>query len=107
MLKKIASLMLLAIFFLNAFAIAQTTYVTKSGYFAAVTEKDFDKAVEYVAQRDNEALGQLMKTKRVFPLKGNMEVYLEECGIFSGKVKIRPKGLNIEVWTFHEAISEK
>jgi hypothetical protein len=49
--------------------------------------------------------GQLMKTKRVFPLKGGIKVYLVKGGIFSGKIKIRPAGSTVELWTFREAIS--
>lgn len=103
--KKL-TLIILSVMIMNvSFALAQDVCVTKSGYFAAVTKQDFAKAVEYFVQKDEEALNKLMKTKRVFPLKGGIKVYVVKGGIFSGKVKIRPAGSTVEIWTFREAIS--
>lgn len=39
----------------------------------------------------------------VFPLKGGMTVYLEKS-TWGGKVKIRPEGSTISIWTVMEAI---
>jgi hypothetical protein len=103
--KKI-NLIFLIVMILNVnFALAQDVCVTKPGYFAAVTKQDFEKAVEYFVQKDEDALNKLMKTKMVFPLKGGIKVYVVKGGVFSGKIKIRPAGSTVEIWTFREAIS--
>jgi len=103
--RKLILIILLTLSFSSTLSFAQDAYVTKPGYFAAVNKQDFEKAVEYFVQKDEEALNKIMKTKRVFPLKGGIKVYLVKGGIFSGKIKIRPAGSTVELWTFREAIS--
>ena len=71
-----------------------------------MSEKLLDKAIEYAAVKDYTALQKLMDTKMVFMLKGGLNVYIEDTKIFSGKVKIRPVGQTIEVWTLIEAVGK-
>jgi hypothetical protein len=41
----------------------------------------------------------------VFELKEGLKVYVVDTKLFSGKVKIRPVGETVEVWTVLEAVS--
>lgn len=78
---------------------------TKADFLAGVTEADFDRAVKYLTQGDAEALQTLLDSGRVIVMKPNIEVFLEDTKIFSGKVKIRPKGVaGLTLWTFTEAV---
>lgn len=87
-------------------AIPQTIYITKS-YFASPYEDVLDKAVQYAVAHDEAALKKLMQQGTLFILKPGLEVYLVESRIFSGKVKIRPRGQTFELWTVSEAITSK
>jgi antitoxin component YwqK of YwqJK toxin-antitoxin module len=80
--------------------------ITKDGYLAAMSETLLDKATRIVDENDHEALQKLMDSKQVIMLKEGLEVYVVEEKMFSGKVKIRPKGEILEVWTVKEAISK-
>ena len=79
----------LFIFISNTCVLAQNTRITKSGYLASVSEELLDKAIEYAVAKDNVALQKLMDSKMV-----------------SGKVKIRPAGQTVEVWTLIEAVGK-
>jgi hypothetical protein len=107
MLKRISILIILVsllILFCSNFALAQDMRTTKSGYLASVSEKLLDKAVDYAVAKDYAALQKLMDTNLVFMLKGGLKVYIVDTKIFSGKVKIRPAGETVEVWTLIEAV---
>jgi len=54
----------------------------------------------------NVALQKLMDSNMVFMLKGGLKVYIVDTKIFSGKVKIRPAGQTVEVWTLIEAVGK-
>ncbi len=106
--RQITKLLLLTIFLFAFYnlAMAQTVRTTKSGYLASVSEKLLDKAIEYSVAKDHVALQKLINTKLVFPLKAGLNVYIVDTKIFSGKVKIRPVGQTVEVWTVSEAIQD-
>ena len=104
--RTLALLIVVVAMFSVAVAYGQTTYVTKSGYLAAITEDALDKAIEYIVQKDNAALQQLMSTGMVFQLKAGIPVHVVDTKMFSGKVKIRPRGSTAEVWTLIEAIQK-
>lgn len=93
------------LFVLLSGAFAQTVCVTKGEYLASVSEELFDKAVSYSVQKDYVALQELLDSKLVFILKSGISVYIEDTKIFSGKVKIRPKGSTTTVWTNTEAVN--
>ena len=96
----------LFIFISSTCVLAQNTRITKSGYLASVSEELLDKAIEYAVAKDNVALQKLMDSKMVFMLKGGLKVYIVDTKIFSGKVKIRPAGQTVEVWTLIEAVGK-
>ena len=101
--------LLLSIFILTI--LSSTSYcknirVTKSGYLASLSEKILDKAVDYAVAKDNIALQKLIDSKLVFLLKSNLKVYIVDTKLFSGKIKIRPVGETIEVWTVTEAVTK-
>lgn len=81
--------------------------ITVGGYFASPSEELFDKAMTYTVQRDEVALSRLMATGLVIPLKADMPVETTDARIFSGKVKIRPRGQTIELWTVYEAVKDE
>lgn len=91
-------------FICSSTVLAQDTRVTKSGYLASVSEEYLDKAIDYVVAKDHAALQKLMDANLVFMLKGGLRVYIVDTKIFSGKVKIRPAGETIEIWTLIEAV---
>jgi hypothetical protein len=79
-------------------------YVTEGGYVAALEEDLLDEAMFWAglgSEKDFERF--LNSSPLVFPLKGGVRVYLEGYS-YCGKVKIRPEGSQISVWTIREAI---
>ena len=84
-----------------AFAGPKTTV---EGYLASPSLELLEKAFSYMTQKDEEALKKLVATGLVFPLKGGLQVEIVDTKIFSGLVKIRPRGQTIEIWTNSEAI---
>ena len=79
-------------------------YVTESGYLAAVEEALLDRAIFWAGMGDEEEFMRFIgSTDLVFPLKAGLRVFVEKFS-FSGKVRIRPEGSNISVWTIREAI---
>ncbi len=107
MFKKIIIMVTVIFLFIvigNNCVLAQDTRSTISGYLASPDEKLLDKAIQYVAAKDHVALQKIMDTKLVFMLKGGLKVYIVDTKIFSGKVKIRPVGETIELWTAIEAV---
>jgi hypothetical protein len=81
--------------------------VTKSGYPAAMTESDLDKAIDCAVANDKVALAKLIESGRAIILRAGVVVYNEETKLFKGKVKIRPKGETFSLWTVIEAINCK
>jgi hypothetical protein len=80
------------------------SYVTESGYLAAVEEELLDRAIFWAGMgNEDEFMRFIASTDLVFPLKGGLRVFVEKFS-FSGKVKIRPEGSDIAVWTIREAI---
>lgn len=79
-------------------------YVTERGYVAAVEEALLDEAIFWAgvgSEKEFEAF--ILSSPLVFPLKGGIRVYLEAFS-YCGKVKIRPAGSTVSVWTVREAI---
>lgn len=79
-------------------------YVTERGYVAAFEEDLLDEAMFWAgvgSEKDFERF--LNSSPLVFPLKGGVRVYLEGYS-YCGKVKIRPEGSQMSVWTIREAI---
>jgi hypothetical protein len=77
---------------------------TLRGYMASTSKELLQKATQYCVQKDDAALKELMDTGLVFWLKPDVEVEVMETKLFSGLVKIRPRGSTLEVWTHIEAI---
>lgn len=102
------TIVLISVFVLicSSLAIAQSTRTTKAGCWASVSEELLDKAMDYAVAKDYVALQKLLDSKLVFELKAGLEVYVVDTKFFSGKVKIRPVGETVEVWTVLEAVSK-
>lgn len=104
---KLKFFVIFTVLLISASTLAGTTvYTTKSGYLASISEKMLDKAIDYSVAGDTAALQKLMDAKLVFVMKGGLRVYLEDLKMFAGKVKIRPVGETVEVWTVYEAINK-
>jgi hypothetical protein len=79
-------------------------YITEDGYVAATEEDLLDRAIFWAGMGNEKEFERFVgSSPLVFPLKGGMRVHLEGYS-FCGKVKIRPEGSQITVWTIREAI---
>ena len=76
--------------------------ITKGDDFAAITEDVYDRLMKLVEAKDRTAVDQLMKSGYVIVLKKGLEVQIMEHSW--GKIRIRLKGTNTEVWTAIEAV---
>ena len=87
-------------------AAGEAPCLTQSGFFAAMSETHFDALTRYLAQGDLDAAARLMAAHHptIVRLKAGVPVFLEEMKIWSGKVRIRPQGQTVSVWTNREAI---
>lgn len=82
----------------------QDWYVTKSGYIAALDEELLDGAIYWAVFGDETEFDWFIASSpRVFPLKGGLRVRLEKFS-YLHKVRIRPKGSTISIWTVRDAI---
>ncbi len=83
---------------------ASDWYVTQSGYVAAVEEELLDRAIFWAGFGDGDEFERFISSSPlVFPLKGGLRVHVEKFS-WCGKVRIRPEGSTISVWTVREAI---
>jgi len=103
--KLVVVLISMFVFICSSYVLAQNTRTTKAGYLASVSEELLDKAISYAVAKDYVALQKLINSKLVFELKEGLKVYVVDTKLFSGKVKIRPVGETVEVWTVLEAVS--
>ena len=79
-------------------------YITEGGYVAATEEDLLDRAIFWAGLGNEKEFERFVDSSPlVFPLKGGLRVHLEGFS-FCGKVKIRPEGSQITVWTIREAI---
>ena len=97
------ALLILIILAITSIAYAQQC-TTKSGYPAAITEADFDRAISCLVARDKVAFAKLLKSGRVIMLRAGVKVYPEDYKFFKGRVQVRPRGKNFMIWTLIEAI---
>jgi len=82
---------------------ADAQCVTKSGYYAATSQKALDLMIQYSVDKDYDALQKLLDAGLVFSMKSGMSVYIQDS-TWTGSVEIRPKGMTGTVWTVKEAI---
>ncbi len=101
--KKLFTIALLVFITSNTLIAGGNYKTTKDGYIAAVSEESLDKAIDLMAANDYEALQKLMDSGLVFWLKSGLRVQIVDS-TWTGKIKIRPKGTLIEVWTVMEAV---
>ncbi|MFH2032176.1 MAG: hypothetical protein ABIJ40_16395 [Bacteroidota bacterium] len=101
--KKIIFPTLMFVLILSQTAVTQEYKTTKSGYLAAVTEEYLNKVTKLISAKDYDALQKLIDTGYVFWLKEGLKVQVVDVKL-SGKIKIRPKGQLVEVWTYREAV---
>jgi len=104
--KYFGSLFLTAflVFLFYDVSIAGPIKYTVGGHAAAVSEKLLDRVVDLSVAKDYEALQKLLDSGLVIILKKGIKVEVVDTKLFSGKVKIRPFGTNLELWTVIEAI---
>ena len=104
--KKVQYLLLTSILMLIfcGASLAGPIKYTVGGHMAAVSEKLLDRVVDLSIAKDYDALQQLLDSGLVIILKKGIKVEVVDTKLFSGKVKIRPFGTNLELWTVMEAI---
>lgn len=79
-------------------------YFTERGYVAALEEALLDRAIFWAGLGDEAEFERFIEsTPLVFPLRAGLRVQIERFS-FSGKVLIRPEGVDFSVWTVMEAI---
>ena len=98
--------LLATLFLITSPALAGPTCVTQSGWHFARTEEDLDRALRYVHQGDKAAFTALINQRRLLPLKGGVQVYLEPGGGLTTSA-IRLPGMTTVVWVPNKAISCK
>lgn len=80
-------------------------FTTVGGQLASKSEKLFNEAAAYAAAKDQPSLDRLIATKRVFRLKDGIRVEVLETQASAGKIRIRPVGMTVELWTVSEAVT--
>ena len=100
------ALLILLILSITSISSAQLC-TTKSGYPAAMSESDFDRAISCIVSRDKIALARLLQSGRVIMLRSGIKVYPQDYKFFKGRVQVRPQGKNVLFWTNIEAIDCK
>jgi len=98
----------LCLFFFVFPSAPQSSYVTKSGYIASTSKGMIERLVEYATAGDKEGFERFVKENhpRVFTLKSGLTVHVLER-TWDGLIKIRVKGMTLEVWTFAEAVRSR
>jgi len=76
----------------------------KKGYVIAASKELFDKAVDIIMSKDNEALLKLMLTGLVAITDEKMEVYVTNTHPFGGTAEVRFRGDTTIWWTNIEAL---
>lgn len=107
MVKKQFGVLFLTAFLVFLFcsaSIAGPIKYTVGGHAAAISEKLLDRVVGLSVAKDYEALQKLLDSGLVIIWKKGIKVEVLDTKLFSGKVKIRPFGTNLELWTVIEAI---
>lgn len=66
--------------------------------FGAISKEVSGKVTRYAIDKDGAAILQLIQSGLVILLQPGQRVYLVETSLFSGLVKVRPKGSTDEVW---------
>lgn len=89
---------------------AQDLYYTKEGFGACDSEAQLDKFLTFAQQKDLEAMANLVVSGRCVLLRAGIPVYRESLGFKSGttgKIKVRPKGDTMSLWTTAQAVEKK
>lgn len=97
-------------------SMAGDIYITKFGYVAAKTEDLIELVVYTLLENDRAGFNSLLDSSPdIFPLKGGIQVYIEDTAIYTGSrpqklVKIRQIGKNYSgenynsMWTLGKAV---
>ena len=101
---KTAMAIILMLFIGVSIAQAQEVRTVKAGYYASVSEAILDKAIDYATAKDYEALKKLIRANLIFTMKEGLKVYVVDEKFMSGKIKIRPVGHTVELWTVRGAL---
>ena len=77
---------------------------TRADYPYCTTVDQFDEVVKYFADKDKEAVTQMLTSRECGTLKGGVTVEIVDTTLLSGAVRIRPRGSRLSVWTNTEAV---
>ena len=103
---KVTFLVSIFMILFHGITLAGTVKYTVGGHAAALTEELLDKTVSLSMAKDYQALQKLLDSQMVIVLKTGLKVEVVDTKLFSGKVKIRPFGTTIELWTVIEALRD-
>jgi len=85
-----------------------TRAINGTNWFGCLARSEFERISGYAAQRDEEAftgaLASAVLTGTVYIFSPGEEVFVTDTALFSGLVKVRPKGQTAEYWTNTEAV---
>ena len=103
--KGIMVMVLILLFVSTAWA--GDKYYTKGGQIIAISEDVLDTAIEMVVNGDSEGIQRLMEMKFMIISKPNIQVFIQDTHIFTGKVEVRPKGFTSTFWMQIDGIQKK
>lgn len=83
---------------------AQEKWLKGDNYYGCRTKDSLSRFVSMLSEKDFGAAGQMVAAGECRKLSGRVPVFLEDTAIFSGAVKIRPKGSTTGWWTIIEAV---
>lgn len=98
---KLFIVIFITLFLLIGIVHAETKKIMKGGYVVALNESDLKIAFALIHSKESLLL--MFDNKQIWPSKDGLEVYITEVGSH-GRVKVRPAGSVLEVWTFQEAL---
>ncbi len=105
---KKGCLFFLTILFLLIFAasgLSQDIKTTVGGHVAALHEHDLDTAIRLASSGDRAAFEKFVDgNPTVIVLKAGIRVYVEQVKIRGSKIKIRPVGETVTMWTVYRAV---
>lgn len=106
---KINHLVLASLICLSSFAIAGEKSISDKQIFYGCQDRQyFERLLDYQSQQDTAAFKQHflegMMSGQCTDFQAGQKVFLTDTAILSGLVKIRPKGIPAEYWTYMEAV---
>ncbi len=88
-------------------ATANPVALVQTSCLAALKERSLDKAFGYMMAGDRSSLNGMIAESKVFMLKRGLKVEILKKKATGGKIKIRPVGSEVEIWTIEKALKRE